>query len=313
MTVNKDGSVSFACTKHSAAFDDWDDLSPSAVTLSKDQANAWVSAATGADSLPGTGNKPRLVEVEGDMVVTGGTGARNFSDIDDVIANSNLDYLPDGSTYGRVRLAGLSGGKISESGLVSTISGRLFTSSTRKGYIEAWVHASDNSKIDGADIYALSILEAALSATVTNKMFTSSTIKGIIEAQKITNTTEGNTASLNFQTAHETHTLAAAATSDTTINLASGCMLLGVSFCVNTAVSDDGGDDTWSAAFIGGSTTALASGAAAAQNTKVNTLIVPEVASAQTNVQFTAQGGSFDGGVIELVAYYIDLTSLADA
>ena len=89
-------------------------------------------------------------------------------------------------------------------------------------------------------------------------------------------------------------------------------MLLGVSFCVNTAVSDDGGDDTWSAAFIGGSTTALATAAAAAQNTKVNTLIVPEVASAQTNVQFTANGGSFDGGVIELVAYYIDLTSLAD-
>jgi len=37
------------------------------------------------------------------------------------------------------------------------------------------------------------------------------------------------------------------------------------------------------------------------------------VASAQTNVQFTANGGSFDGGVVELVAYYIDLTSLADA
>jgi len=99
MFVNKDGSISFTCTKHSAAFDDWDDLAPAAVTLSRDQANAWVSAATGSDSLAGSGAKPRLVEVEGDMIVTGGTGAQNFSDIDDVIANSSLDSLPNGSTY----------------------------------------------------------------------------------------------------------------------------------------------------------------------------------------------------------------------
>ena len=125
--------------------------------------------------------------------------------------------------------------------------------------------------------------------------------------------TEGGTAGLNYQTAHETHTLAGAKTSDTTtISIPAGAMLLGVSFCVNTAVSDDDGDDTWSAAFITGSTATLGTGEAAAQNTKVNTLIVPEIASNTCQIQFTANGSNFDAGVIEIVAYYLDLTSLAN-
>lgn len=125
--------------------------------------------------------------------------------------------------------------------------------------------------------------------------------------------TEGETASLNIQTAHETHTLAGAGTSDTTtISIPSGATLLGVSFCVNTAVSDDDGDDTWSAAFITGSTATLGTAEAAAQNTKVNTLIVPEISTDVCQIRFTANGSNFTAGVIEIVAYYIDLTSLAN-
>ena len=125
--------------------------------------------------------------------------------------------------------------------------------------------------------------------------------------------TEGKTASLNIQTAHETHTLAAAGTSDTTtISIPAGATLLGVSFCVNTAVSDDDGNDTWSAAFITGSTATLGTAEAAAQNTKVDTLIVPEISSGVCQIRFTANGTNFDAGVIEIVAYYIDLTSLAN-
>jgi len=93
--------------------------------------------------------------------------------------------------------------------------------------------------------------------------------------------------------------------------------LIGASFCVNTAVVDDGGDDTWSAEFHdGASMHSLASGAAAAQNTKVDTLVDASATSivtdAVTNIRFTPNGGSFTAGVIEVVAYYIDLTSLAN-
>ena len=52
------------------------------------------------------------------------------------------------------------------------------------------------------------------------------------------------TGSLNIQVAREVHTLAAAGTSDTTLSLPSGAMLLGASFNVDTAVVDDAGDDT---------------------------------------------------------------------
>jgi len=123
---------------------------------------------------------------------------------------------------------------------------------------------------------------------------------------------EGGTAGMNIKTAHETHTLAAAGTSVTSIDIPADCMLLAASFCVNTAVSDDGGNDTWSAAFSGGDTSAIVSGAAAAQNTKVDKPIVPAATDGVTNITFTPNGGSFDGGVIEVVVYYIDLTSLAN-
>lgn len=128
----------------------------------------------------------------------------------------------------------------------------------------------------------------------------------------IGNITEGATASLNVQTAHETHTLAAAGTSTTTtIDVPSGAMVLGASFTVNTAVVDSAGNDSWTAQLDGGAATALGGGAPA-QNTKVNTLIVPVIINAETNVKFTPNGGNFSAGVIEIVVYYIDLTSLAN-
>jgi hypothetical protein len=88
--------------------------------------------------------------------------------------------------------------------------------------------------------------------------------------------------------------------------------VLAASFNVNTVVSDDAGDDTWSAAFSGGSTTALATAAAAALDTKVDLQIVDEITTDVTEITFTPNGGDFDAGVIEVVVYYEVLTSLAD-
>lgn len=128
------------------------------------------------------------------------------------------------------------------------------------------------------------------------------------------NLTEGGVAQVVYKTAHEVHTLAGAKTSDTTtISIPAGAKILGASFNVNTAVTDDDGDNTWSAAFITGASESLASGAAAAQNTKVNSLTADdEVATATTEIQFTANGSNFTAGVIEIVVYYMELTSLAD-
>ncbi len=129
----------------------------------------------------------------------------------------------------------------------------------------------------------------------------------------VANATEGFIGRLVRKTAHETHTLAAATSSvTTTLSIPSGARLIGASFNVNTAVTNDG-DNTWLAAFSGGSTTNVAPAAsAAAQNTKVNTQIVDELASATTEITFTPQSGSFTAGVIEVVVYYEVLTSLAN-
>lgn len=133
------------------------------------------------------------------------------------------------------------------------------------------------------------------------------------DAIAISNDAEGSTARLTTRTSHETHTLSLAATSDTTtISIPLGARLLGVSMNVNTAVTDDAGDDRWTAAFITGSTTTIVTLAAAAQNTKVDFMVPDEITTAATQIQFTPQGGSFSAGVIEIVAYYEELTSLAN-
>ena len=133
----------------------------------------------------------------------------------------------------------------------------------------------------------------------------------------IGNATEGGTGRLNRLTTHEAHTLTLGPTSDTTtISIPVGSRLLGVGMNVNTAVTDDDGNDTWTAAFINGSTTTIVTGAAAAQNTKVDFMVPDEITvvggGGATQIQFTPNGTNFTAGIIEIVAYYEELTSLAN-
>lgn len=119
--------------------------------------------------------------------------------------------------------------------------------------------------------------------------------------------------SMNIKTLREVVTMAGA-TCVTTFNIPAGSLLLGASFTVNTQVTDSGATHTWSAAYSGGSTAALAAAAARAVNTKVNAFSPTyAVASATTNITFTPQTANFVSGAIEVVAYYADLTSLANA
>ena len=129
----------------------------------------------------------------------------------------------------------------------------------------------------------------------------------------ISNTAEGNTGSLNIQTAREVHTLTIGPSSVTTgLNIPSTALVLGAAFCVNTAVTDSAGDDTWSAAFSGGDASGIVAVVAPAQNTKAHSAVVPALTNAETEITFTPQGGNFGAGVIEVVAWYIDLTDLAN-
>ncbi len=129
----------------------------------------------------------------------------------------------------------------------------------------------------------------------------------------IGNAAEGGVAAIGHYSTETTVTLSGATTDTTfTIPIPSGAVPQACSFNVNIGVTDDAGDDTWSAAFVTGSTTTLATDEAAAINTKVDTLIVDEVTTAATEVQFSPNGGNFTAGEIQVVCYYRALTSLAD-
>jgi hypothetical protein len=135
----------------------------------------------------------------------------------------------------------------------------------------------------------------------------------VANSYALSNSAEGNTGRLTYWSERALVTLTGA-TKVAGFSIAAGSMLLGASFTVNTTVSDDTADpDTWSAAFSGGDTATLATAAATAVNTKVNTLIVPAIAASTTDITFTPQGGAFDGGVIEVVVYFAQLLSLANA
>lgn len=129
------------------------------------------------------------------------------------------------------------------------------------------------------------------------------------------NIAEGGTGQLVIKTAREVHTLILSdLSSTTTISIPSGAMVLGASFNVDTAVTTSGATNTWDADFITGSTTSLTAGIAGALNTKADKLIVPEITTDVTQIQFSTAGvETFATGVIEIVVYYIELTSLADA
>lgn len=98
------------------------------------------------------------------------------------------------------------------------------------------------------------------------------------------------------------------------VGVPAGAILIGALLRVDTAVTDDGGDDTWSAAYSTGATQSIVSGAAAAQNTLVNQFFDPNAAtpitSDTTNITFTPNGGSFTAGAITAVVFAMVLNDL---
>lgn len=84
-------------------------------------------------------------------------------------------------------------------------------------------------------------------------------------------------------TKYESHTLAAAASSTTAMNIPLGVVITGVSLRVSEVVSDTAGDDTWTATFTTG---------------------------ADTEIIFTPNGGNFNGGKIDVAVYYSYLDSI---
>lgn len=107
------------------------------------------------------------------------------------------------------------------------------------------------------------------------------------------------------------------ATDTIEVNIPSGALIYATQLRVDVAVVNDG-DNTWAAAFSGGSTQAIAAaGTAAAKNTKVNIFFdanaATAIAASETDITLTPQAANFTAGEITAVVYYWTLTSLDDA
>lgn len=126
---------------------------------------------------------------------------------------------------------------------------------------------------------------------------------------------EGGTAALQTKAVLVTD---AALGSSTTKAIAtavpSGAVILAVQLNNDVAVTTSGGDNTYDAAFSGGDTTAIATGILGALDTKTNKQFVPILTTGVTSVTVTAGNSeNFAGGTIQVVIYYRELVSMADA
>lgn len=130
----------------------------------------------------------------------------------------------------------------------------------------------------------------------------------------VNNSAEGNTAEVTVKTTRQVVAMGTGATAvSTSITIPSGARLIAVGLNVDVAVTNDG-DDTWAAAFSGGSTTTIAAaGTGAAQNTKISLILNDEITSSATEITFTPQSANFTAGSIEAVVWYEEITALANA
>ena len=107
------------------------------------------------------------------------------------------------------------------------------------------------------------------------------------------------------------------ATDTIDVAIPSGALLVSVALRNDVAVVDSAGNDTYTAAFSGGSTIAINGGSAiaAAKNTKVSEFIDVNAATAitsnTTQITLTPNGGNFSAGQVTARVVYAVVNALA--
>lgn len=122
----------------------------------------------------------------------------------------------------------------------------------------------------------------------------------------------GSTGGYIRKRAEATANITASSSVTITLSIPTGARLLGAQLRVDAALVTG---ELWDAAYSGGSSTSLASGAAVAKNTKVNKMHAPEITTATTNIAITKNGGGdFTAqGTIRAIVYYEDFEAMGDA
>lgn len=110
----------------------------------------------------------------------------------------------------------------------------------------------------------------------------------------------------------------AAGTFDIQVNVPIGARIIGCQLRVDTALTSSDGGTTWSAAYIDGSTQAIATGLAFAQLTKKDTMYdsfaASDIVATQADIRVTCDGGKtfISGGEVRAVVWYEDFSLMSD-
>lgn len=166
----------------------------------------------------------------------------------------------------------------------------------------SWVH--DNHGDSSADYLAL--LQIDNEATDVIKYGNSDTIAW-------------NFSSFEMNHINATSGALTGATDKIEVDIPTGALIVGISLNNEVAVTDDAGDDTYTAAFSGGLAVSINGGAAiaAAQNTKTKELFDVNAAamltSGETDITLTPNGGNFSAGEVRAIVWYISAIDLPDA
>jgi parallel beta-helix repeat protein len=109
------------------------------------------------------------------------------------------------------------------------------------------------------------------------------------------------------------------ATDTIEVNIPAGALIVGLSMNNEAAVTDSAGNDTYTAAFSGGSTVGINAGAAiaAAANTKTKELYdthaAKMVTTGETDIVLTPNGGNFTSGEVRAIIWYITAEEMPNA
>lgn len=153
------------------------------------------------------------------------------------------------------------------------------------------------------------------SGTLTNctGLPATSIVSGVVTFTTIDATTDitlkGTTGGFVRKFAEATANIEADASTTIEVNIPATSRILGCQLRVDAALA---GGELWDAAYSGGSTDAICSGQAVAQNTKVNSLTSATV-TAETDIAITKNGGgSFTAqGTIRAIVYYETFDAMA--
>jgi len=157
----------------------------------------------------------------------------------------------------------------------------------------------------------------AFEVTGVTKITGATTVVGAAKASSLIVQDAAQTAGLmTLLTATASSGALTGATDKIEVDIPSGALLHSCQLNVDVAVTNDG-DNTWAAAYSGGSTAEIAAAATAAtKNTKVNTFhddnAATAITSGETDITLTPQGADFTAGDITAVCYYWTLTSMDD-